>query len=133
MIVLAVGCFDLIHVAHKRHLEQASQWGTLVVGVTKDSGVNKKGRPIIPEMERLEMVKALKSVADGSLCFDSIDALRTWEPDIFVKGSDYRKKGLLDSELAYCKQHGIEVRFTNPNPQTTTGIIEDICSLQTKN
>ena len=129
MIVLGVGCFDLIHVAHKRHLEQASKWGDLVVGVTKDSGVNKPGRPIIKESERLEMVKALKFVSDARLCFDSLDALKQWHPDIFVKGADYRKKGLLDSEIEFCKQNGIEIRFTDPNPQTTTGIVEDIkCS-----
>lgn len=129
MIVLAAGCFDMLHVAHKRHLEQASQWGDVVVGVTKDSNVNKPGRPIIPEGERLEMVKSLKCVTDARLCLDSIDALREWQPDIFVKGSDYRKKGLLDSEVEFCRNNGIEIRFTNPNPQTTTGIIERIkCS-----
>jgi bifunctional ADP-heptose synthase (sugar kinase/adenylyltransferase) len=79
------------------------------------------------------MVSALKFVTDARLCLDSIDALREWQPDIFVKGADYRKKGLLDEEIEFCKRNGIEIRFTNPNPQTTTGIIEDICSLQTKN
>lgn len=130
MVVLTSGVFDLLHVAHVKSLEQASKWGILVVGVTKDSNVNKPGRPIIPEAERLEMVKALGCVANASLCLDSIDALRTWEPDIFFKGSDYRTKGLLKEEVDFCKQNGIEIRFTDSNPQTTTAIIERIrCSL----
>jgi len=129
MIVLANGVFDLFHVGHLRYLEQASKFGDLVVGVTKDVNVNKKGRPIVPELERLELVKALRCISDARLCLDSLDALREWQPDVFVKGSDYRKKGLLDSEIEYCKRNGIEIRFTNPNPQTTTGIIERIkCS-----
>jgi cytidyltransferase-like protein len=126
MLVLCNGVFDLFHVGHLRYLEQASQWGDVVVGVTMDAFVKKPGRPIIPQDERLELVKSLKCVADARLCLDSLDALAEWQPDIFVKGSDYRKKGLLDSEMEFCKRNLIEIRFTNPNPQTTTGIIERI-------
>lgn len=126
MIVLANGVFDLFHVGHKRYLEQASQWGNLVVGVTKDSSVRKFGRPIISEDERLELVKALECVVDARLCIDSLDALRQWQPDIFVKGDDYRKKGLLDEEMEFCARNDIEIKFTSYNPQTTTGIIERI-------
>ena len=126
MIVLCCGVFDLLHVAHKRHMEEASKWGEVVVGVTRDLYVGKKGRPIIPEGERLELVRSLKFVSDAKLCNDSIDALITFEPDIFVKGFDYRRKGLLDSEITYCKSHEIEIRFTKENPQTTSKIIERI-------
>jgi D-beta-D-heptose 7-phosphate kinase/D-beta-D-heptose 1-phosphate adenosyltransferase len=126
MIVLCCGVFDLFHVAHKRHLEQASEWGDIVVGVTMDVFVKKPGRPIIPQAERLEIIKSLKFVIDARLCLDSLDALAEWQPDIFVKGSDYRKKGLLDSEVEFCTKNGIEIRFTDPNPQTTSGIIERI-------
>ena len=125
-MILAVGCFDLLHVGHVRHLEQASDMGELVVGVTRDQYVGKAGRPIIPESERLELIKSLRFVSDAKLCNDSIDALIMFEPDIFCKGADYRNKGLLDSEIEYCKAHEIEIRFTKPNPQTTTQIIERI-------
>ena len=125
-MILCCGVFDLLHIAHVRHLKQASDWGELVVGVTRDLYVGKNGRPIIPESERLELVRSLKFVSDAKLCNDSIDALIMFEPDIFCKGHDYRKKGLLDSEIAYCKAHDIEIRFTKHNPQTTTQIIERI-------
>lgn len=129
-MILCCGCFDLLHVAHVRHLKEASGLGELVVGVTRDQYVGKNGRPIISEAERLELVKSLKFVSDAKLCNDSIDALIMFEPDIFCKGADYRKKGLLDSEIEYCKSHGIEIRFTKPNPQTTTQIIERIRCLE---
>jgi bifunctional ADP-heptose synthase (sugar kinase/adenylyltransferase) len=98
----------------------------LVVGVTKDAHVGKPGRPIIPENERLELIKGIRDVTEARLVKDSIEALQTWEPDVFVKGFDYRKKGLLDSEIAFCKEHDIEIRFTKETPQTTTKIIERI-------
>jgi len=101
----------------------------LVVGVTKDAHVGKSGRPIIPENERLELVKSIRDVSEARLVNDSIEALKMWEPEVFVKGHDYRKKGLLDSEIEYCKEHNIEIRFTKENLQTTTKIIERIrCS-----
>lgn len=126
MIVLACGCFDLLHAGHKRHLEQAATFGDVVVGVTRDAHVGKPGRPIIPEDERLELVRSLRCVTDARLCNDSLDALAQYQPDFFVKGADYRKKGLLDSEVAFCERNGVEIRFTAPNPQTTSGIIQRI-------
>lgn len=129
MIILANGVFDLFHVGHLRYLEQSSRWGKLFVGVTRDSSVGKPGRPVIPESERLEIVRALSFVNGAELCKDSLESLAYWKPDIFVKGNDYRMKGLLDSEIEFCKANRIMIRFTDPNPQTTTGIIERIkCS-----
>ena len=123
--VLANGCFDLLHVAHLRHLEEARTFGhRLVVGVTLDDYVGKgAGRPVIPQAERLEMVRGLRCVDDAFLCKDSLDALRRARPDIFVKGNDYLKKGLLMAEIKLCEAKGIEIRLTSPNPQTTTEII----------
>lgn len=126
-IVLCNGIFDLLHVAHVRHLQQAARSGErLVVGVTRDKYVGKRGRPIIPEAERLEMVKSLGCVYDAALCDDSLDALNQWEPQVFCKGSDYNEKGLLDAEIEYCRAHRINILFTDPNPLTTTAIIARI-------
>lgn len=126
-LVLCAGVFDLLHVGHLRHLEQALKMGDeLAVGVTKDAYVGKNGRPIIPENERLELVRSIRDVNDARLVRDSIEALEMWEPEVFVKGHDYRRKGLLDSEIEYCKEHNIVIMFTKENPQTTTKIIERI-------
>src|SRR6185295_1260899 len=102
----------------------------LVVGVTRDAYVNKPGRPVIPEDERVEMVNALDCVNAAWLCNDSLDALRQWQPKIFVKGHDYVSKGLLTEELKHCSENNILVQFTQPNPQTTSGIIQKICASQ---
>ena len=125
--VLCNGVFDLLHVAHVRHLRESAMMGKLVVGVTMDEFVHKPGRPIIPARERLEMVRALGCVERAELCRDSLDALQLFNPQIFVKGNDYVTKGLLPSEIEYCKENGIEIRHTRGNPQTTTAIIERIC------
>lgn len=126
-LILANGCFDILHVAHLRHLEEARRMGDLlIVGLTMDAHVGKEGRPIIPQNERMEMLRALRCVSEVMLCRNSLEALKVWKPAIFVKGADYIEKGLLPAEIAYCTEHGIEIRHTKPNPQTTSQIIARI-------
>ena len=130
--VLASGCWDLFHVAHLRHLQEARGMGDLlVVGVTMDVFVNKEGRPIIPQEERLELIRGLECVSAAILVEDSLDALNRVQPQIFCKGHDYIKKGLLPSELKYCAENKIQIKHTHKNPQTTTKIFERIlCASQ---
>lgn len=94
-IVLANGCFDILHVGHARYLHGAKAEGDiLVVAINSDKSVRKlkgEGRPILPEHERAELVAALESV-DYVIIFDEpnveplLDALR---PNVHAKGTDY--------------------------------------------
>jgi rfaE bifunctional protein nucleotidyltransferase chain/domain len=65
-IVLANGCFDVLHVGHVRYLAGARELGDiLVVGINSDEQVaiqKGPGRPVLPAAERAEIVAALESV-----------------------------------------------------------------------
>src|SRR5437899_4060395 len=67
-IVLANGCFDILHVGHVRYLGGARAEGdALVVGVNADAGVSgMKGpcRPVLNESARALVVAALRVVGD---------------------------------------------------------------------
>lgn len=124
-IVLANGCFDLFHHGHLAHLEDASNMGdVLVVSVTADKYVNKKGRPIFDQTKRADMVRALKCVDSVIICNGLLDALKTVKPSIVVKGSDYER--LEPCHEAYCKAHGIEICFTYAPKFSTTELINEI-------
>ncbi len=94
-IALANGCFDLLHVGHVRYLAgAAAEADVLVVGVNDDASVRAlKGpdRPIMPDVERAELLAALACV-DCVVVFAGptpaplIAALR---PDVHCKGTDY--------------------------------------------
>lgn len=94
-IILANGCFDLIHAGHMRYLAGAKELGGfLVVGINADrqvQGLKGNGRPYISEGERAEIIASLRFV-DVVTIFDEptvdelIDAIR---PDIHAKGTDY--------------------------------------------
>ena len=63
-VALCHGVFDLVHLGHVRHLEEARGFGdVLVVTLTADAFVNKgPGRPVFNERLRLESIAALESV-----------------------------------------------------------------------
>jgi D-glycero-beta-D-manno-heptose 1-phosphate adenylyltransferase len=94
-LVLANGCFDLLHVGHIRYLRDARALGdVLVVGVNSDRSVARlkgPGRPIMPAVERAELVAALEPV-DAVVIFDDDTAERlvsALRPDVHAKGTDY--------------------------------------------
>jgi len=97
-IVLANGCFDVLHVGHVRYLEGARALGDLlVVGINSDAQVTVlkgAGRPIMPEGERAEIVASLESV-DLVTIFDEPTVetlLLALKPDIHAKGTDYTEE-----------------------------------------
>src|ERR1700682_4247379 len=74
-LVFTNGVFDLLHVGHVRYLAGARALGdALVVAVNSDSAVRKlkgKGRPIVNEHERAEILAALRLV-DFVTVFDDV-------------------------------------------------------------
>ena len=94
-VVLANGCFDLLHVGHIRYLNAAKRFGdVLVVGVNSDDSVRRlkgPGRPLMNGEERAEIVSTLAPV-DYVVIFtgDTADRLvEQLKPDIHAKGTDY--------------------------------------------
>jgi rfaE bifunctional protein nucleotidyltransferase chain/domain len=121
-VVLANGCFDLLHVGHVRYLAAAKAHGdTLVVALNTDESVRAAkgaGRPRVPLVERAELLCALACV-DFITAFPepTLEAtLRLLRPAVHAKGTDYTRESVperaldleLGIEIAICgdaKQH----------------------------
>src|SRR3989449_6531942 len=94
-IVLANGCFDLLHVGHVRYLRAARRLGdVLFVGINSDAAVARlkgRGRPLMPAAERAEILLSLPEV-DHVVIFedDTPDRLiPSLPPDVHPKGTDH--------------------------------------------
>jgi rfaE bifunctional protein nucleotidyltransferase chain/domain len=104
-VVLANGCFDLLHVGHVRYLEGARALGDLlVVGVNSDERVRElkgEGRPYVPERERAEIVAALRAVDFVTIFQEpTVEALlRAIRPDIHAKGTDYTEESVPERDV----------------------------------
>jgi rfaE bifunctional protein nucleotidyltransferase chain/domain len=94
-VILANGCFDLLHVGHIRYLRAAKELGgRLVVAINSDESVRTlkgAGRPLMPDTERAEILAALEDV-DAIVIFSEPDVralIREIRPDVHAKGTDY--------------------------------------------
>lgn len=127
-LVLCNGVFDLLHIGHIRHLEEARKLGDyLVVAVTMDEYVGKgKGRPIETLDERMEKLRALRIVSAVSASKSGLDALQHWRPNVFCKGIDYSYKGIILEEERFCRENKIKVIYTKAEKHSTGDIIERI-------
>ena len=127
-VALANGVFDLLHVGHVRYLEAAKQLADrLVVAVNSDASTRAykgPGRPVIPEGERAELLRALRCT-DLVLIFEEPDVrvvIRALKPDVHVKGTDYTPESI--PERAEVEAYGGRVAVAgDPKDHSTTALL----------
>lgn len=135
-LVFTNGCFDIIHAGHVRYLQVAKSMGrSLVVGLNNDESVrtikparsDAPRRPIVPELQRAEVLAALRAV-DGVVIFDDPTATRLIEalkPDVYVKGGDYSLETLPEAPVVLAC--GGRIEFVKVEiPTSTTAIVNRI-------
>ena len=109
--VLATGTFDLLHPGHLLYLSKAKALGDeLYVIIARDSMIKHKPKPVIPEAQRLAMVKALCMVDKVQLGseIDIFEPLCLIKPDIIVLGKNqFFDEKKLETELM---DHGIDAK-----------------------
>ncbi|MDH5768544.1 MAG: D-glycero-beta-D-manno-heptose 1-phosphate adenylyltransferase [Nitrospirota bacterium] len=104
-IVFTNGCFDIIHIGHIRYLKEAKTLGDmLVIGLNSDSSVSKikPNRPVNPQNHRAEVLSSLEMV-DYVTLFDEetpYELIKFLQPDILVKGGDWKKEDIVGSDIA---------------------------------
>ena len=124
--VITFGTFDLFHLGHLRLLERAKHQGDiLIVGVsTDDLNFKKKKRlPVCSQIERVEIIKALRCV-DEVFLEESLEQKREYilryNADILVMGDDW--EGRFDEFKDCC-----DVIYVKRTPSvSTTQLIEKI-------
>lgn len=132
-IVLANGCFDLIHAGHVRYLKESKKRGDiLVVALNSDSSVRKlkgSGRPILLEKERAEIIASF-SFVDYVTFFDEANVERVLlllKPHVHAKGSDYTVDTVPERETV--KSYGGEIAITGgPKIKSTSEVIKEIAA-----
>jgi len=110
--ILVAGTFDIIHPGHIFLINQAAELGDVYVVVATSRNREKfKGiPPIVPEEQRLEVIKSLKNVKEAVLGRKDNNTLMTVaeiNPDIILLGPDQKfnitelKKGLEEINLGH--------------------------------
>ena len=133
-LVLTNGHFDLLHIGHLDYLEKARALGdALFVAVNDDAATRRlkgPGRPIVPAVERVRLLAALKPVT-AALIFEgdtAVAVLEALQPDIYVKGGDYADKPLPERSLV--ERYGGQVVLIDYLPDhSTSALIQRINQL----
>lgn len=120
-IVHCHGVFDLIHIGHIRHFEQARRLGdVLVVTLTPDRFVDKgPHRPAFTETLRAEALASLSFIDFVAVNEwpTAEETLRLLQPDIFAKGSEFKSittdmTGKIGMEEKVVRELGAQIAFT---------------------
>ncbi len=95
-LVFTNGCFDILHRGHVTYLAQARALGTMmIVALNSDESVRRQGkgdeRPINTLKDRMAVMASLACVDVVTWFFEDtpIEAIRSCQPDILVKGGDW--------------------------------------------
>jgi D-beta-D-heptose 7-phosphate kinase/D-beta-D-heptose 1-phosphate adenosyltransferase len=129
MKVMVNGTFDILHRGHIQMLQYAKSLGNhLLVAIDTDRRVKElKGnsRPINNQNDRRYMLESLRYV-DTVYFFDSteelIELMKKYQPDVYVKGSDW-KKDRQSTAHQYCNK---VIYYDRVENYSTTNTIQDI-------
>jgi len=112
-IVFTNGCFDIIHLGHIDYLSKAAALGTrLVLGLNSDESIRRlKGetRPVIAQESRVLTLASMIFI-DAVIVFNEdtpYDLISIVQPDILVKGGDYKKEDIVGYDIV--KNKGGEI------------------------
>jgi rfaE bifunctional protein nucleotidyltransferase chain/domain len=130
-VVLANGCFDLLHVGHLRYLDAARAIGdVLIVGVNGDESVRRlkgAGRPLLTEGERARLVAAL-GATDYVVIFaeDNVRHLiAAIRPDFHAKGTDYTAESVPERDAVLAAGGQVAI-VGDPKDHNTRDLIRHI-------
>ena len=137
-IVLCHGVFDLLHVGHIKHFQEAKSLGDLLfVTLTPDEYVNKgPNRPAFTANLRLEAIAALESVdyVAENKWPTAVETISTIKPNIYFKGPDYKNNkddltGMIKREVSAVRavkgkiEYSSDITFSSSTLLNTYGDI----------
>ena len=116
---------------HVEYLSQAASYGDiLIIGLNSDKSVRSiKGpsRPVQDEISRATILASLQFI-DKIILFDEdtpYELIKKIQPDILVKGGDYRPKDIVGYDIVKAKGGEI-ITIEYVKGHSTTGIINKL-------
>ena len=120
------GGFDPLHIGHLRYFEEAKKLGLPVFcNVQADAYLEqRKHRPaLLPESQRAYLIDSLKTIDYVHLCqTTTADVLKRLAPRYYVKGGDWKDRGLPAEEVQVCRENGTEIIFLDTILDSSTNL-----------
>ena len=131
-VAMVDGAFDPLHRGHIEYFRAAAALGAPVLcNVASDRYVRTKHRPLLSEDQRAAIVDAIRYIDFVHIYqIDTDTVLQQLRPRYYVKGSDWRARGLPAAQVAICREHGIEIVYLDTVRDSSSRILEAYCAQQ---
>jgi cytidyltransferase-like protein len=131
-VAMVDGAFDPLHRGHIEYFKAASELGfPLLCNVAADHYVLRKHRPLLPAAERAAIIDAIRYISYVHIYeIDTPTVLRQLRPRYYVKGSDWRARGLPADHIAVCAENGVDIVYLDTVLDSSTRILKDYCANQ---
>lgn len=127
-VAMVDGAFDPVHAGHIEYFRAASArvGRPLLCNVASDAYVRSKGRPpLLPEQTRAVVVDAVRYIDYTHVNqHDTETILETLRPSHYVKGADWKERGLPPRQVEICSRLGIEIVYLDTVLDSSTRILE---------
>jgi glycerol-3-phosphate cytidylyltransferase-like family protein/SAM-dependent methyltransferase len=128
-VAMVDGGFDPLHAGHLAYFQEAAKLGLpLLCNVRGDDYITgDKSRPsLLPEIQRASLIDALKPISYVHLCKTSTaDVLRKLKPAMYVKGSDWKSRGLPPEQVKICAENGVKIVYLDTVIDSSTSIVKN--------
>jgi cytidyltransferase-like protein len=132
-VAMVDGAFDPLHPGHIEYFRAAAALGSPVLcNLASDRYVRTKHRPLLSEHQRAAVIDAIRYVDFVHIYqIDTATVLRQVRPRYYVKGSDWRARGLPPEQVVICREHDIEIVYLDTVIDSSSRILKDYCAGQT--
>jgi cytidyltransferase-like protein len=129
MVAMVDGAFDPLHRGHIEYFRAARELGLPVLcNVASDRYVRTKHRPLLPEDQRAAIIDAIRYIDYVHIYqIDTETVLRQLRPRYYVKGSDWRERGLPPEQAVICRDHGTEIVYLDTVLDSSSRLLKEYC------
>jgi cytidyltransferase-like protein len=136
-VAMVDGGFDPLHVGHVTYFREAAKLGLPVLcNVQADRYLteSKKRSPLLPEGQRAQVIDSLREISYTHICKTSTaEVLELLKPAKYVKGADWKSRGLPTKEVEVCRKNGIEIVYLDTVLDSSTNIAKNFLEGSVKN
>ena len=131
-VAMVDGAFDPLHRGHIEYFRAASELGApLLCNVASDRYVRSKHRPLLDEQQRAAIIDAIRYISYVHIYqVDTETVLRQLRPRYYVKGSDWRERGLPPEQVEICREHNIRIVYLDTVLDSSSRLLKEYCAEQ---
>jgi cytidyltransferase-like protein len=129
-VAMVDGAFDPLHHGHIAYFRAAHELGVPVLcNVASDRYVGTKHRPLLTETQRATVIDAIRYIDYVHIYeIDTETVLRQLRPRYYVKGNDWRDRGLPPEQAVICREHGIEIVYLDTVLDSSSRLLQQFAA-----